>query len=443
MFTTACAGGWWKMQLARAIFWALLAPLAVVTAACWPEGEETAPPEPTVGISRMSLGDVYSRLAEAVARPGMVFYTVAQVEGRYLEGTLSGEMQIWLDVERDLGRQELRGEFPADVAPYEETTIVAGGASYRHTADRPTEAGAAPPCPGTNSAALSLLLGWWPCWEDFPAQVMTGVSYGGRPAVRVVTEGTSWGEDEFTFETTIHLDEASFLPLATSVHWADSGERGQSFEFTMLFDNEFVPTDSLPPDFFDPAFMGYVYRDPAEPLHDLDPSLTVYWLGKEFPADGGLPGLALSSVYIPEQGSGPGYEAILDYRLADEPFGPASVTLQEWRLEEWQAFLDQARGGNWWDSPCVQSEERAIEGGSVVIFKGYNEMPLPMPSGTPVLPEEVTCPASPPDRFIAQAYLPATFILVDAPGVGGPHPTESPYNSPEGMEAILRGLKPR
>ena len=318
------------MQLVRAIIPALMIPLPVAAAACWQEEDErkVATPEPTVDLSTLTLEDVYSRLAEAITRPGI---------------------------------------------------------------------------------------------------------------------GTSPGEDQFSFETGIYLDEATFLPLAITAHRVELGERGQSFDLTMRFDSEFVPTDSLPPDFFDPASIGYVYQDPAEPLGKLDPSLTVYWLGREFPGQGQLPRLALSQVESPKQRSWPSYEAILHYRLPDEPFGPPSLSLQEWRLEEWQAFLAQARGGNWWDSPCVQREQQAIEGGSAAIFKGYNEMPLPLPvpSGTPVLPENVTRPATPPDRFIAHAYLPSTFILVDAPGVAGPHPAESPYNSLEGMEAVLRGLRPR
>ncbi len=410
--------------------------LIVAGAACWQEEEQIPAPEATLGLSDVTVEQVYSRVAEALARPGSVFHAVVDVERQSPEGTFSGEMRVWLDVERDLGRQEYRREGPDAVQPYEEITIVAGGASYRRTAGRPTEATAAPTCRGTNSAALSLLLSWWSCWKDFLTQVMTGATYDRRPAVHVVTEGSSWGEDDFTFKAHTYLDEETFLPLASTTEWVDVGEPNQSFQLTMRFRNEFVLADSLPADFFDPASIGYVYQDPAEPLDELDPSLTVYWLGKEFPGVGELPGLALSQVYIPEERSWPSYEAILDYRLTEEPFGSRVVMLQEWRNQEWQALLDQALGASWWDSPCVRSREEPLEDGHAVIFMGYENQPLPQPFGAGQPIEEMGCPEGPFDSFMAHTYLGSTVVMVDAT-------SDSPYDSLEGIRAVVQGLEAR
>jgi hypothetical protein len=148
-------------------------------------------------------------------------------------------------------------------------------------------------------------------------------------------------------------------------------------------------------------------------------------------------------VYIPQEWGWPDYEAILRYRLADKQFGPEVLTLQQWRLEDWQTASEQWRGAAWWDSPCVESREEALGEGYAVVLMGYENQPLPEPFGAGQPIEEMVCPSGPFDRFGAHAYLGSTVVVVDAPGVGGRHPAESPYDSLEGMQTVLRGLRAR
>ncbi len=52
-----------------------------------------------------------------------------------------------------------------------------------------------------------------------------------------------------------------------------------------------------------------------------------------------------------------------------------------------------------------------------------------------------TCPARPPDRFSAHAALGQTVVRVSAPEASGA--VKSPYNTREGIEAVVHALQPR
>lgn len=380
---------------------------------------------------------LYQALGDTLRRRGSVFHTVVEMDAEGPDYPYTATMEIWVDAERNAARQEMRVEPGQDEEPHEEITMVVGDVSFHRGGAQEVERREAPKCYGARGAAVSTLLGLACVFEPSSGQVQTGMQYEGQAAIAVIARGASHeGEQGFAYTSTMYFDEETFLPIAylTEAKVGDSSTR--TYGTAMRFSNEFVPADSLPSDFFEPASIRYVYHDPAEPLDQLDPSLTIYWLGSRFLGGPGLPALALDSVYIPEQRGWPDYEAILRYRLADKQFGPEVLTLQEWRLEDWQAASEQWRGAAWWDSPCVESREESLEQGHAVLFMGYENQPLPQPSGAGQPIEEMECPSEPFDSFMAHAYLGSTVVMVVAI-------SDSPYDSLEGMQAVLRGLEAR
>jgi hypothetical protein len=409
---------------------------------------------------------LYRALAESIRQSGLVFHTVVETEVDSPNYSHVETTDIWIELQRNAARGEVRVESgPGEQELRQGTTIIVGDVSFRRLGAHEVERSGASECHGVGGTALSTVMGL-PCVQG---RLETDTEHEGQPAIAIVVpEGSTLvepersqflrdvlhatenpratleeGEVSLVYSSTMYFDEETFLPIVYLAQAEVSDGSTQAYRTVMRFHNEFAPAESLPSDFFEPSPTGYVYHNPAEPLDQLDPSLTTYWLGDRFPGSPALPGLALDSVYIPQEWGWPDYEAILRYRLADKQFGPEVLTLQQWRLEDWQTASEQWRGAAWWDSPCVESREEALGEGYAVVLMGYENQPLPEPFGAGQPIEEMVCPSGPFDRFGAHAYLGSTVVVVDAPGVGGRHPAESPYDSLEGMQTVLRGLRAR
>ena len=218
---------------------------------------------------------------------------------------------------------------------------------------------------------------------------------------------------------------------------------------------EFVPLDSLSPDFFDPASIGYVAVDPEEPLDTQDLGVTAYWLGREFEGGDGLPALAFKEVtvgYGPEVVPPPFSPAArIFYRAADDEFGWGMVVIEIYKPENWKAFLAQSTASNWWQGFCVQREEVDLPDADAVIYAGLGRSddvevieirpPLDEGDATPRANNE-NCP--PPGRYIAHVDFGDTFVAISAPDIySGSTYTESPYNSQVAIELLVRSLTPR
>jgi hypothetical protein len=340
------------MQLARAMLPALLIPLAVA-AACWSE-EETSTPDLTIG-PQITLEDVYSRLAEAISRPGFVFHASVNYD---LGESESFRVEVWVDLPKELARYESVPS-PAmkesrEVAEY--VSVIADDVEYFDNPDQGKHPARA--CLGADSAVLSAILGCEFFPEEATARVETGVQYEGRAALALVTEGTSEGPAEAgaSYASRLYLDETSFLPLARVTNSTSDGE---TTEIVLPYDTGFLPADSLPQDIFDPAAIGHVEEDPAAALDGADPGITIYWLGREFPGESGLPSLVLARSYATTTpGSSPGNYAQIEYETTQ---GSVAVLLLLWRLEDWEKFLETPLGRLWWDSPCVERKDIQLD----------------------------------------------------------------------------------
>jgi hypothetical protein len=154
-----------------------------------------------------------------------------------------------------------------------------------------------------------------------------------------------------------------------------------------------------------------------------DPALAipVYWLGREL-APEGLPELRLYGAdHV--RGKRPGNEVKIDY---DAEGG--GVTLDLWKPESWRRFKTTRLGRMIWSSPCARRTELEVAGGRAEVYGGY---------AGPCRGE--------PNRWLAHVYYDAVVVAVNMPygyeaaDVAG----RGPYNSREGMEAVVRGLKRR
>ena len=82
-------------------------------------------------------------------------------------------------------------------------------------------------------------------------------------ATKVVWSGT---DETFDFTRRLYLDAETFLPIA--LHFDGTVDHGEvsTLRGQWTYENDFLPLDSLPDDFFDPASIGYFEPDAKAPL---------------------------------------------------------------------------------------------------------------------------------------------------------------------------------
>jgi hypothetical protein len=156
-------------------------------------------------------------------------------------------------------------------------------------------------------------------------------------------------------------------------------------------------------------------------LEDPAIAMPVYWLGRAFEPEG-LPELTLyRGDYV--RGDGPGNEVKIDYE-ADG----TSVTLALWKPERWRRFKATRLGKIRWSAPCARRTELEVPGGRAEIYGAYGG----------------ACRGE-PNRWLAHVYYDEVVVAVNmAYGEAGPDvPGRGRYNSRDGMEAVVRGLRRR
>jgi hypothetical protein len=449
----------------------LVVPVVLLLAACdggdgGTEVTLTCPskeaPKAPADLSALSLEEVYRRMADSMTCPGYALHVTSTQEWESIDpeegkSTLTGGGDTWLDVPGKRAREERRwvheaqteGDDRSSGGELQDVVILLGDALYgRDPGADHAWGNDAHLCPGSDSTVVSLVVGCGPSHTS-EARFEQDAEYEGRHMPALVIEGESVGSDEtIAFTGSTYLDETTLLPVAaTSEGLSNEAPR---YSATAHYEYDFVPLDSLAEDSFDPAAIGYVEPDPEEELRGADLGIDVYWLGRDFPGTGGLPALSLESAKVfPQQPDmvTPAYRALLDYRLASEESGYRVVELQLFSRSGWDAFLVQSLGGNLWDQPCVQKTETKLDERWAVVFGRYESLGPPVQG----------CPDQPPDQWGAYVYTHDMVILVSTSGRWKDvqeyvPPTSwkvseelvpSPYNSREGMEAIVRGLVPR
>jgi hypothetical protein len=416
--------------------------------------EEQQRPTLTLDEANLTVDDVYARFAEVINRPGSVYRATIDVnsDGGYY--SMEGTRTLWADVGQDMAREEGDATISSEGESYRDKwrSITVDGGEYRaphEDAAGASESGSkvrARTCHGANEA-VSAVLGC-PGWTEKSTTSLEIGEYKGHHAVILVTSGTRHGEDETTtFTERLYLNASTLLPIA--LEGEGDTDYGEIYHGTWLYkyENEFVSADSLPDDFFDPASIGYVEPDPEAQLND--DGFTVYWLGRDFDGVSGLPSLALSDL-----GSRIRDPLMLNYRPANDEFGPMILSLNEYSKDAWSKSQEfpPPRGAtpvpadNWWEQPCKDIDMST--GHATLVLDLGNETEngqALLASGERACIFKASQGINLNDRFFALVFLDPTVIQIDAPlalddkGVWN----ESPYNSLEGMKAAVRALQPR
>ncbi len=379
---------------------------------------------------------VFRGLEQTLNRPGFIYHVTIKTE--LVTGPFShtGTIQRWVDAEHDVAREEVSISL-ANSTTQETATVIANGKDYRREFSGEVSAWKPGGCYGV-SAAISLVLG---C-PDFTVQWTTveAGQYAGKPSIVLVTNSATPGDERLTVTGRLHLEPDTYLPIALERDGTNKYAETIQDRGNWIFTNEFIPADSVANDLFDPVSIGYVERDPAGQLRQTSWGIPVYWLGQHVDGTGELPPLILGLVEVPIY-HGPGYKFNLNYHSDNGPSGPPVVAIEGWSTMDWKAN-DAARRSKRpprWDSPCWEREELELLGGRATIYSGFASEPSP--GRTPdVASSEITCPDQPHDQFIALVELGPTFLFIEASSESGL--SKSPFNSHEGMEAIVRALRP-
>jgi hypothetical protein len=396
----------------------------------------TSPPSSTATPAPpATVEEVYARAGKSLRQLGGIYHATIEVVHEAGVYSYAATIERWVDSARNVVRETTTY---ADGTTY--VSVIAGGATYTgQPGGAAGTAGAitAPTCFGAPEA-VSAVLGC-PGPTEVSTTTLEQGTHDGLPALVLVTTGEWSGSDSTTtFTSRLYLDAATLLPVAREMEGEVDYGTVAPLAQRATYRHELVAPESLPAGLFDPASIGFVRPDPEAPLDDPRLGIAVYWLGARFDPGGGLPPLVLGNA-VPAEPDGPGYVLTLEYRLEAEPFGPAVVMIRVWPGGDWQDYAA------YWETyqPCHQREEISLDDGRAVLYSGYSDETLFQlaPAGTPA---GGACPDPTYDRFGAVAELGGTALIVDAPGVAYPRGFEaSPYDTRAGIEAVVRGLKPR
>jgi hypothetical protein len=256
-------------------------------------------------------------------------------------------------------------------------------------------------------------LGWGP-----GVSVESG-EYDGRKALVLRSEQIfPAGPDEedgiVVYDSRVYIDPDTFVLVGTLV---EGNFEGSSFdEFDAAYELEFVPRASLDSDFFEPSSIGYV--EPNAELQNLRG--TLYWLGETLPASNGFSELTIDDVWFPERAPvSDHYVGIIYYEpdVALHEYDVAKMdsdSIRYWRdvslfrgeclAETVEVNLGDARGIIW-------GKARKANGGG-------------------------TC--GPATHYEGRAFFEETIVTIITS-----ENTGAEFDSVEGMEHVIRGLKPR
>lgn len=307
--------------------WAAATAAILLISACGGDAPRTAPSD---------AGLFYAAMARTLTRPDAVAHLSAVTSGSVDDHPYAKQEELWLDPAGDRARVEVTTGFAEPGAQASQVRIIAGRAAYVRQADAPVARVQAPACRSAPSAVIATVLGCHGNLESASVRVESS-AFEGRATVALVAEGTAPRSDEVRgFTDALHLDAATMLPVAlVSAGSYDFGGT-HAFETVTRFTVAFERFDALPPDFFDPASIGYTARDVLADVRAATGSIAVYWAGARYEPDGGAP-LTLATVFaVGDAASGfIGPRVTLAYRDGRDEFAAPSVFVHLWRAGDW------------------------------------------------------------------------------------------------------------
>jgi hypothetical protein len=182
------------------------------------------------------------------------------------------------------------------------------------------------------------------------------------------------------------------------------------------------------------------FDDLLVPLNNPKLGVPVWWLGLDFDPPGRLPDLHFDAAgvrVVKRSGYGPGQTVDLEYSNSVGSRPPGGARIYIWKPADWKRWIAKPIGQTAWDSPCAKAKMLDVPAGRAVVWSGYMSTPKTRP-----------CPKRARDTFFAHVYGRSVVVTVNIPICGprycrpsrGPH---NAYDSVAGLEAIVRGLRPR
>jgi hypothetical protein len=349
-----------------------------------------------------SVRDVMATAQKSLRAGGVLHQTVSVTQDAG-DFTWQLDRDLWLDGTRDAVRESRRFEPDGHgMSTRRDQLIAADGVLWSN--GKMLER--AQTCYG-GGVAVSALLGCPSLTDDESTIIVRRGTWDGKPALVLVFHRVAAAEDTTeTVDGREFLDATTALPLAQEEKGSITGDRTAAVHRTTIFAGGFVDVSSIGTDFFDPASLGWHAADPEQ---DLPTDVPVYWLGRTFDPGGGLPALRFVGVEKPRAGGPPVYAAILTYSAADDPAGPAALTIQVWT----QSALDASH--ILWGRCASQN---------------FSDGPLQI---------TIRCPNV--EAGHAEVRTGESFLLIDAPGfVPGSKITHSPYDTAEALLTAARAL---
>jgi hypothetical protein len=407
-------------------------------------------------------------MESALTRDEMVYHASVTMHHTITEGgmtaTTIGGGNVWIDGTRQLGRREGWSLLPNGEIDYYGLHALSEGYVRRPSGDSVigtkqgncTGAGANdesfPLVNFLNSLGLDCAANGRSrnsdTEEDDPSapRVETNVSYNGRPALAVahgvepsppdpgVTPEPDQG-DGSGFIIRIYIDQETFLPLGQVLDIYD-GSTGDGSRSELSYETEFIPSSSFPLTFFSAHARFYAYP----PLPDDAVVDGLIWVGDQVESADGIPGLELewvgrSMLEASERTVWPRLE--LWYSPVNDA-GNGYVMLSVMSTADWE-FISQDDSPASPNGPCVQRTEFALDGGSATIYSTY----------TALLEDDIDgCPDGPPDTHLGMAQFGDTVVMIIgeasllSPSAPGYPMAPGPYDTPEGLEWLIRQLRP-
>lgn len=307
--------------------WAAATAAILLLSACSGDTLRTAP---------WDAGSFYAAMARALTRPGAAAHLSAVTSGSVDDHPYAKQEELWLDPAGDRARVEVTTGFAQPGAQASQVRIVAGRAAYVRQADAPAARVQASACRSAPSAVIATVLGCHGNLESASVRVESSTFEGGA-TVALIAEGTAPRSDEVRgFTDALHLDAATMLPVALVSSGSYDFGGTHAFKTVTRFTVAFERLDALPPEFFDPASLGYAARDVLAGVRAAAGSIAVYWAGARYAPDGGAP-LALATVFAAGDAAAGfiGPRVTLAYRDGRDEFAAPSVFVHLWRADDW------------------------------------------------------------------------------------------------------------
>ncbi len=431
-------------------------------------------------VGEMSPAEVFAQVGQALVRDGEVFHTTITVTSTAGEAYPdhegeTGELwtdEVWVDAGENAARRTFRRAPGNDADLTDEMTVlfVDGTAYFEDDGEIAAEEWRAFCPPGEPPELVAYLLetsceAFGPAAETEESQLVTArvepnAEFDGQPAIAIVYEitvqpagapsPTPFGPPASTpvpnvnpqrAISSFYVDSETLLPLAWEIQSYDHSNQ-EMLRLLATFDNEFVPASDLEAGFFDPAAFGYVAIDPLAALDDPTLDVTVYWLGERFEPGGDLPAVEIYEALGPRPaGGGPGDQVMIEYQPVGVDGTSFGFYLQLLTPDTWESQGSKL-GSDLWQNPCVETEEIEVDGGTATIYQTYE------PAADGSLPASAdACPDGAHNRFMTIVDYGDTMLTINAPltlqaSGRGNESASDPYDSLEGMRAIVDGLHP-